>query len=167
MRFFVFFLVITVLVSVLGVYVHRRATHVFSLEKRGRWLLGSTFGLGLALFFLRRVIGSDVIGKELVIVGAGFAMAIVLAAGLLFHVDLVRGLWWLGERVVARLRGTTPGGQSAGAVAAGIAGRLAAAPVASDPREPLVALLERCSDLAPPALRRPLAHALDDVEARG
>jgi predicted MPP superfamily phosphohydrolase len=117
MRFFVFFLVITVLVSVLGVYVHRRATHVFSLEKRGRWLLGSTFGLGLALFFLRRVIGSDVIGKELVIVGAGFAMAIVLAAGLLFHVDLVRGLWWLGERVVARLRGTTPGGQSAGAVA--------------------------------------------------
>jgi predicted NAD/FAD-binding protein len=77
-----------------------------------------------------------------------------------------RGLWFAGgwtrwfDSQEAAL-------QSAGAVAAGIAGRPVTAPVASDPRAPLAALLERCSDLAPPTLRGPLAHALDDVEARG
>ncbi len=107
-RFFLFFLVISVLVGLLGLYVHRRATDVFGLERRGRWLLGLTFSVGIGLLFLRRMIGADALGRELVIVGSGFAMAVVLAAGLLFHVDLARGLWWAGERVVRRLRPTVP-----------------------------------------------------------
>lgn len=107
-RFFLFFFVVSVLVGLLGLYVHRRATNVFGLERRGRWLLGLTFSVGIGLLFLSRVIGADLLGRELVIVGSGFAMAIVLAAGLLFHVDLARGVWWASERVVRRLRPTAP-----------------------------------------------------------
>ncbi|MCB9615626.1 MAG: metallophosphoesterase [Sandaracinus sp.] len=101
-RFLLFFLVVGVLMSVLGLYVHRRASHVFGLERRGRVALGLTIVVGVGLFFLRRVIGDGEVGRELVILGAAFAMAIVLAAGLLFHVDAVRGLWWAGEKALGR-----------------------------------------------------------------
>ncbi|MCB9602239.1 MAG: metallophosphoesterase [Sandaracinus sp.] len=104
-RFLLFFLVVGVLMSVLGLYVHRRASHVFGLERRGRVVLGATIVGGVGLFFLRRVIGDGEVGRELVILGAAFAMAIVLAAGLLFHVDAVRGLWWAGEKALGRGKG--------------------------------------------------------------
>lgn len=99
-RFVLFFLVLSVGMSLMGWYVHRRASDVFRLGRRARIALALVLVAGFSTFFARRLIGGDDTWlRELAIVGTGFSMAIVLATGLLFHVDLVSGLWWLGERL--------------------------------------------------------------------
>lgn len=84
-----------------------------------------------------------------------------------------RGVWFAGgwtrwfDSQEAALRSADAVAAGIAGQAAGVAGRVEAAPMPSDHRAPLVALLERCSTHAPPVLRGTLAHALDEVEAGG
>ena len=57
--------------------------------------------------------------------------------------------------------------QSADVVALGIASRVREQAMGTDLRAPVVEFLDRCSNHAPVELRGALAHALDEVEARG
>ncbi|MEM9068818.1 MAG: metallophosphoesterase [Myxococcota bacterium] len=99
-RFAIFLLVLHVALFGLGYYVHRRSTKVFGLQRRGRWILALSMIAGVALFSLSRILDvSNGVQVVMSIAGTCVALGIVMAAGLLFHVDAAGGVWWAIDKV--------------------------------------------------------------------
>ncbi|WP_437674796.1 metallophosphoesterase [Sorangium sp. So ce131] len=125
MRFAAFFLVILVVLAALGLYVHRRASGLLGLDRRGRRILAGVLAAGAIAMIAARV-GRGALPdgalRGLGITGSVVSLSIVISAVLLAVVDLGRLLAWSGRTALAR---------------AGAAGRTAdgGTPAADDARE--------------------------------
>lgn len=101
-RLVLFFGVLSVLVTGISVYVHRRAATTFALDQRGRRLLGGLLLLGALSLVAARVVGrfvpdiADSSLEVLAIFGSSVVLGAVISAALLLPMDalgsLVRGV---------------------------------------------------------------------------
>ena len=101
MSWFIFLGIIAVSLMGLGVYVHRRAVDAFGLGRRARFAVAATFAAGLLMLFGGRLLGGEV--RFVSVVGTCISLGVLMAAGLVLHVDALRVLNWL----VRRIRGTS------------------------------------------------------------
>lgn len=105
MRFLVFLTVVGLAILGLSVYVHRRSTRVFKLERRARVALGVSLTLGVLLLFGARMASfplADGAREIVAVIGTCIALGTVIAAVFLFHVDVLGGLWWSVDKLRKR-----------------------------------------------------------------
>jgi len=105
MRFAVFFSVLFVVLTGLCVYIHRRASTVLGLSRRGRRGLGGLLALGVLSSTLGRLLGgllSDAVLRVISAFGMTILLAVIISAVLLAVVDLPRILVSLVARLVQR-----------------------------------------------------------------
>jgi hypothetical protein len=105
MRFAVFFSVLFVVLTGLCVYIHRRASTVLGLSRRGRLILGGFLALGVLSSTVGRLLGgllSDAFLRVISAFGMTILLAVIISAVLLAVVDLPRILVSLVARLVQR-----------------------------------------------------------------
>src|SRR5687767_12237657 len=93
MRFAVFFSVLFVVLTGLCVYIHRRASTVFGLSRRGRLALGGVLAGGVVASTIGRLLGgllSDAILRVISALGMTIVLSVIISAILLAVVDLPR-----------------------------------------------------------------------------
>lgn len=143
MRFAVFFSVLFVVLTGLCVYIHRRASTVLGLSRRGRIALGVVLGAGVAASTLGRLLGGllpDAVLRVVTSVGMTILLAVIISAVLLAVVDLPRILVGVVARVLQKpaadrsIEAVVAAGPQAGAPATGDA-QAAAIPAASVEKE--------------------------------
>jgi hypothetical protein len=103
MRFAVFFLVVFVVLTGLCVYLHRRATTVFGLSRRGRRVLGGVLAAGVAASTVGRLLGgllNDGVLRVVTALGMTVLLSVIISSVLLALVDLPRILVSLVARLV-------------------------------------------------------------------
>ncbi|HZF50556.1 MAG TPA: metallophosphoesterase [Polyangiaceae bacterium] len=93
LRFAVFFSVLLVVLTGLCVYIHRRASTVLGLSRRGRLVLGGLLAAGVVASTLGRLLGgllSDAFLRVVAAFGMTVMLAVIISAVLLAVVDLPR-----------------------------------------------------------------------------
>jgi len=93
MRFAVFFSVLFVVLTGLCVYIHRRASTVLGLGRRGRLALGGLLAAGVVTSTIGRLLGglvSDAVLRVVSAFGMTIVLAVIISAVLLAVVDLPR-----------------------------------------------------------------------------
>jgi predicted MPP superfamily phosphohydrolase len=113
MRFAVFFSVLFVVLTGLCVYIHRRASTVLGLGRRGRIALGGLLAAGVVTSTIGRLLGglvSDAVLRVVSAFGMTIVLAVIISAVLLAVVDLPRILVGL---IAALLRKKAPVDRSA------------------------------------------------------
>lgn len=105
MRFAVFFTVLFTVLVGLCVYIHRRASTVLGLSRRGRLLLSGLLGAGVVASTVGRLLGGllpDVILRAFSTFGMTILLAVIISSVLLAVVDLPRILVGLIGRLIPR-----------------------------------------------------------------
>lgn len=96
MRFAFFFLTLFVLLIGMSIYLHRRATSLFSLQRRARWIIAALMISGLCAVVLSRLLMGPAliidVPKMLGLYGMSITLSIIISSILLAVVDLPRGL---------------------------------------------------------------------------
>lgn len=116
MRFALFFTVLFTVLTGLCVYIHRRASTVLGLSRRGRLALGGLLAAGVVASTLGRLLSGllpDSVLRVLSTFGMTILLAVIISAVLLVVVDLPRIL----VSVVARLIQRKPAVDSSAEVA--------------------------------------------------
>jgi hypothetical protein len=93
LRFAVFFSVLFVVLTGLCVYIHRRASTVLGLSRRGRLVLGGLLAAGVVASTLGRLLGgllSDAFLRVVAAFGMTVMLSVIISAVLLAVVDLPR-----------------------------------------------------------------------------
>lgn len=96
MRSILFFLVVLVVLSAFGAYVHRRAADLLRLSRRGRQVLAGVLVAGVVAMVAARLARSllpEIILRALGTAGSVVSVAVIISALLLAVIDLVGLLW--------------------------------------------------------------------------
>ena len=106
-RWLIFFVVVFGVFGGIGWYVHRRASQVLPLRRRGRWLLALAMLVGPVALIGGRLLArsgswSDATMEAIAVVGSAISLAVVLSGALLVPVDVVRGVARLVQAARAR-----------------------------------------------------------------
>ncbi|WP_437483349.1 metallophosphoesterase [Sorangium sp. So ce1014] len=151
MRFVVVSLILLVVLGALGLYVHRRASGLLGLSRRGRRVLACLLAAGvLAMISARlwRGVLPEGVLRGVVLVSSILSLGVLLSAALLAIVDLGHLIARLGRAALGRARAAA---RPADADVAHRPGEPGAREDGGDAGEPLSPQL---APLAPPALPR-------------
>src|SRR5262245_40721367 len=111
MRFAVFFAFLLVLFTALNVFVHRRASDLFALTRRGRRALAVVFFVGVLTIPAGRLLGA-VLPEGLLmwvaLVGLTLELAVLISAAFLFVIDVPRFFAKHTGRLIGKSRGQAP-----------------------------------------------------------
>jgi len=119
MRLVVGFVAVATLFVLTGAYVHRRTSGAFGLGPLARRLAGGALAVTFAITLLGRTLAplfDDTLAEHVLVAATALSLAVVVAAVLLFVVDVARVIAWAGRRAAGGLRRAAVTGAGTGAV---------------------------------------------------